>query len=162
MVMKRSKSRGRYVKKSIPKRLSGNLTFALSSANNKAQDQASIQAILTNHFPGAVLSWNNVAYQVVSPRSLFGYINLAFQNSLQLTITGIKIVARSDPSTTLCACYRQDVNDHLRVVSGIGSLRAVFNFKNKVMGQYFVMIGETDCTFKVVFYYEPNQLTSVL
>lgn len=136
--------------------------MALSSGSNNAGDAASIQQILTNHFPGAVNAWNHIAFKVISARELVNLFNTAFQNSTDIKLTGVMITARADPSTTLVACYRQNANDHLRVVTGVGNVKATFNFKDKVMGQYVVLLGETDATFKVTGYYEPRLLTSHL
>jgi len=136
--------------------------MAVANGANSQGDAASIQQILTNHFPGAVQAWNNVAYRVITARQLVNLFNTAFQNSTDIKLTGVMITARADPSTTLVSCYRQNAGDHLRVVTGIGNLKAVFNFKDKVIGQYVVLLGETDATFKVTGYYEPRLLTAHL
>jgi len=145
-----------------PNRPSVNLISTVSSATNSRTDAQNIQTIITNHFPGAVTSWNNVAYKVYTARELVNLVNTAFQNSLQLKLTGVKVYAQSDNSTTLAVCFRQATADHLRVVSGIGRVKATFNFKNRELPQYLILLGETDASFKITFYYDRNLISSQL
>jgi len=145
-----------------PNRPSVNILSTIASAANSRTDAQNIQTIITNHFPGAVTSWNNVAYKVYTARDLVNLVNTAFQNSLQLKLTGVKVYAQSDNSTTLAVCFRQATADHLRVVSGIGRVKATFNFKNRELPQYLILLGETDASFKITFYYDRNLISSQL
>jgi len=145
-----------------PNRSSVNILATIASAQNSRTDATSVQAVLTNHFPGAVTGWNNVAYKLYTGRELVNLVNTAFQNTTQIQISGVKVYGQTDNSSTLAVCFRQAATDHLRVVTGIGRLRALFNFKNKELPQYILLIGETDASFKITFYYSNKLVTAHL
>ncbi len=134
--------------------------LAIARSQNDPNDAAQIQRIITTQVPGAVTSWNGIAYRVLPGNELFQLFTAAFNNTTSVKIAGFKITGSTDSSSTLMVCYRQRRGEPLRVITGIGRVYGGFMFMGGVLPHEIIVIGETDSTFKLRFSYSTNVIRS--
>lgn len=138
----------------------------IAPINNVQANQATVQAILAIHNPGAATGWNQVSHEYLTGNALLLMFQTAFSGTLGAQIAGISISAKSEPSLNVMLAYKENANVPYRVISGIGGIRSYFKMPvvggTPVLPDHIVLIAEAATTYRFKFYLSKSTIRSAI
>jgi len=165
MVAKRKTfaKRRSYRKKMYKTRSKGvNILQVVSSAANDPNKKQFIQGLLDAYAPGATGIWGNCAYRVLEGTDLVDYVRAAYSGVDNLKLTRLSVLGEHPLRGSMIIAYRQSATDQLRILSGGTYVRGIFQFKNAELPTSLILIGQSDCSFRLRLSYKPDLVKSIL
>lgn len=148
------------------KGLSFSVCKTIAAINNVQASQATVQAILAAHFPGAATGWQSASFEVMTGNGLTNLLSSAYTIPPNTEISAIVVKCVTESSLNAVVAYKASQGEPYRVVSGTGKLRAYFKYRKAVNGvqapNHIVLISEGTATFRFKFYLKRGVIRSVL